>query len=173
MEELEKITAEFEKAIGEDLHKKWLVQADYFLKQYFRREENPFTPEDIVGEIIIKTIDEGGRNWDINKVALNAYMYNSIRSEVSNISERVSKYENVDFNDQEYASRTTEIYNRHFVSLTEIENANDYREMYNKCLKILAEDTDCCLVFMELREGKSEKEIAESLGFTVKADTCY
>ncbi len=166
MEEIKKNIEEFITAIKGDAHKKWLVHADHLLKIYFRRSEIPYTAEDVVGEVITKTVDEGGRNWDFNKVPLNVYMRNSIRSEVSNIYDRALKYENVDFNNQEYTLRTTEIYNQYSMSLNEIENANDFSELYDSCVEILADDTECCLVFMELREGKNRKEIAESLGLT-------
>ena len=168
MRDFENIITEFEEALNNGSHKKWLAQADYFLRINFQKEEIPYTAEDIVSEVITKTVDESGRNWDKNKVPLNAYMYNAIRSEVSNLTQKLHRYENVDFNNQEYAARTTAIYNRFFISLEEIESANDYMELYNNCLETLADDEECSLVLMELHEGKSEKEIALSLGISLQ-----
>ncbi len=172
MEDPEKLIDAFTEAISAgDAHKRWLVKADLLLKFYFKAKECAYQAEDIVNEIIRKTIDEGGRTWDMNKISIDVYMMKTIESEISNIVSKERNYETVDFNNNGFDERTSVIYNKHSTMRDAIEKQYDMDEFADKCLEILSDDTECGLVFLELQEGKYEKEIAESTGLTAKEVT--
>jgi DNA-directed RNA polymerase specialized sigma subunit len=42
------------------------------------------------------------------------------------------------------------------------------KEQLERCYKELLEDDDCALVFLEWKEGKTSKDISDSLGITVE-----
>ena len=159
-----KVIAAFIESLNGDSHKIWLYKADSLLSFYFRQKDTAYTAEDIISGIIAKTIDEGGRNWDMDKIPLDAYMMKTIESEVWNISRKGIQIETVDFNDTGMNSCSLEAINRHSLKQEDTDRDNDFRELYEACLDALSGDAECLQVFEELRKGATAVQIGKTLG---------
>lgn len=130
---------------------------------------------DIVGDLILKTID-GNRTWEKDKLPLNVYMYNNIKSEVSNIKTHEKKRlyittnndQDDDFNEEEVLSKVAlteeDISNPDFV--TDIEN----RELLELMEKEIEKDFECSILFEAMKEcdPKKNEELAKLTGYTVE-----
>lgn len=160
----DKIIAAFTESLNGDSHKQWLYKADWLLSCYTGQKETAYTAEDIVSEIIMKTIDDGGRNWDMDKVPLDVYMMKTIESEVWNITRKEMNMEKMDFNNYGNNRAAAEIINRHSDNPEEVRKERDFRELYENCLDVLSGDEECLRVFREMCSGVTEEQLGEICG---------
>ena len=167
-----KIFEEIELAYGDkERVKKWLVVADRYLKSYNNDKfERHWTAEDIVNEVITKTL-ENKRKWIPKNVPdLDKFIFMTIRSVVDdklgNRDKVLPPTEKIYAGDDdkeidliENNNKTDKDYILHDIERT---------EKFEKCYNELLEDDDCALVFLEWKEGKTSKDIAVSLGISVE-----
>lgn len=164
MDNPDRIISAITESLNGDSHKNWLYKADRLLIRYLGDRETAYKAEDIVSEIILKTIDEGGRNWDMDKVPLDAYMMKTIESVVWNIIRKDRYTEKMNFNNYKDNPSAAEIINRHSRNQDNTGLERDFREMYECCLDILAGDEECLKLFKEMRKGASEEQLEKLCG---------
>jgi RNA polymerase sigma factor (sigma-70 family) len=151
--------------------RRWLVVADRYLKSYNNDKfERHWTAEDIVNEVITKTL-ENKRKWIPEKVPdLDKFIFTTIRSVVD---DKVGDRNRVLPQKEKVQARRGDFEN----DLIEINNKTDKDyilhdieriEIFEKCYNELLEDDDCAIVFLEWKEGKTSKDIAVSLGISVE-----
>jgi DNA-binding CsgD family transcriptional regulator len=109
--------------------------------------------EDIVSNLFISFLDDGGRNWNKSKYPdFKKQIYSALDSEISNIvSKNFVKSENIEVE--------SEVYVLDFESL-------EYNELYNHCIAQLEKsgaDIDELLVFECMSKGLLRREIAYEL----------
>lgn len=144
--------------------RKWLRWADTTLK--LLGTEIPIqhiSAQDIVNNVIIKTI-EGDRKWEIDELPINVFMYNTIKSEVSNSKQFEKKriYANITASEE---SQNENEPKGDFNLLADIEN----KDLIKLCEKAIETDYDCSVVFEAMKEAdpSKNKEIAENTGYPV------
>jgi len=151
--------------------KNWLVVADRYLKSYRNDKfERHWRAEDIVMELIGKILD-GTRVWDPEKCAdLDNFIYMNTRSIVDGKFKNRDKVLPQKVNaSTRYGDRETDlIETNHKTDKYYILHEIELKEKLENCYKQLSDDDDCAIVFLEWKEGKTTREISESLGITVE-----
>lgn len=145
--------------------KEWLNHAHKFIRIYLNGNSKMIRAEDIVGDILLKMVN-GVRNWDQEKVDINAFMYNSIRSHVAGIAKKENRMESTDKYIPESDTFESNFEEKDCLTLDEIHLEQDIREKLEIVRRKLRDDDDCEIVFNCLREGMKESEIAEDLGIS-------
>ncbi|MCX6168350.1 MAG: hypothetical protein NTX65_03355 [Ignavibacteriales bacterium] len=150
-------------------YKRWIAHADKLLHIFLAgRTKLKYQADDIVHSIILKLLVEK-RKWDYQKYPdFGKYFCLLIKSEVSNLAKFEEKFIEIE-EDEEEPEDSVELFidrNRN-LSLEEILNSQDALELESRCMKLLEGDDDALLVFLELMEGRSNKETAESLGVEI------
>lgn len=152
---------------------KWLRWADTALK--LLAKEIPIqhiNAQDIVHAIVTKAIFDD-RSWDIGSLPVNVFMYNTIKSEVSNFKQKEKNriYARINDEDENDEDSENQLLDRDqaakddFNLAVQIENI----ELLELCAKSIEDDYDCAVVFEAMKEvdpGKN-KQIAEITGFSV------
>ena len=164
MENTEKrIVDAFAKAVDSADSLSWLRRTDILLR--FRKDgkENHVEAEDIVYEIITKTI-EGQRKWDIDNVPLNNYMNTQIWSEVANIRKRECKSTRVCFNDTDPGTAAEEAFNINSTERNDICDEFDWNNFLAECFRVNTGDGECQKCLEYLLEGRSLPDIFTFLG---------
>lgn len=117
--------------------------------------------EDIVSDLILSFLDEGGRNWYKDKhPSFEGQLFSSLDSEISNFVKTKFKATI----DLEYE---TEDFKGDFESL-------EYKQMYNQCMKALEDngaDIDELLVFECISKGLARRDIAAELNIPPESVT--
>ena len=171
-----KIFKEIEKAYKNRTRiKRWFVIANRYLKSYGNdKYERHWKAEDIVMELIGKIL-EGKRAWNIEQCPdLDKFVYMNIRSIVNaKLRNRKSVLPRKIKVRARYGDKETDLIEANHKTekdyiLHEIESA----EKLEGCYKLLLDDEDCALVFLEWKEGKTSREIAKSLGITIENVEC-
>ena len=160
-----RITEAFTKAVNSKEGLSWLRKADFIIRLAVKGREQYFTAEDIVYEIIAKTI-EGQRKWDIDNIPLSVYMARQIWSEVSNNLKRESKHTSADFRCAENDPVSKEIFNRHSSGKEEPSEEYDWNEFISQCYKALEDDSHCTALLKYILEGCDDPEAGEIPGLT-------
>lgn len=144
----------------------WLNFAQRYIRIIYKSDKCKPAAQDIVGDIVVK-IHTGERRWDPEKVNLNTFMYNSIRSHVSSQAKKEKRMISTDEyieGDDSFVNRYAEKY---YISKNEIEFAQDRKEELDIVMKAVKGDDVCELVLYSLIDGMEINEIAEYLGITV------
>lgn len=160
------IQKEFERIFDEEPQtvNKWLRWADTALK--LLGKEIPIqhiSGEDIVHEIIFKTFS-GDRTWDIDILPINVYMYNSIKSEVSNAKTNEKQIIHAEINDTDEDKDNNEP-----SSNSNLLNILEENDLIKLCERAIETNYDCSVLFEAMKEvdPSKNKEIAENTGFSV------
>ena len=166
-----KIFEEIEKAYkNKSRIKNWLVVADKYLKSYGNDKfERHWKAEDIVMELIRKML-EGKRVWNTEQCPdLNKFMYMNIRSIVdSKLKNRKRVLPGKVKVRTRYGDKETDLVEtNHKTEKDYILQEIEFTEKLESCYEQLLNDEDCALVFLEWKEDKTSREIAESLGISV------
>ena len=143
----------------------WLAYTHKLLKLYLNGgAEKLYEPQDVIHEIITRTL-EGTRKWDREKVpCLNTYMAMQIKSVVWNIAKKEKRMIPGSSIAGDELSEAEFWDSKQHLTLEEIESNADTKELLEKCYEILEEDTECSLVFIEMTAGNKNEEIAKKLG---------
>lgn len=155
----EEITTAISSVVTDDLFKKLVA---YTIKRLLFRFQIVYNPnkgfkghmaEDIVSNLFISFLDEGGRNWNKKKFPdFEKQIFSSLDSEISNIvNEKYIKSENLEVEDED--------------SVLDFESI-EYNELYNHCISHLEKsgaDIDELLVFECMSKGLMRREIADEL----------
>lgn len=145
--------------------KEWLNHAKKYIQLYLDGSNKMITAEDIVGDILIKMVN-GERNWNREKVDINAFMYNSIRSHVEAIAKKEKRTESTDKYLPETDSFESKFDDKLCLTLEAIYLQQDTKEKLAIVRNKLKDDEDCEIVFNCFHEGMNESEIAKDLGIS-------
>jgi hypothetical protein len=160
-----RIIEAFTKAVNSKEGLSWLRRAEFIISLTVKRREQYFTAEDIVYEIITKTI-EGQRKWDIDKIPLSVYMARQIWSEVSNNLKRESRHTSADFQYDKEDSVSRKIFNEHSSGREETCEEYDWNEFISQCYKALEDDRECTALLKYILEGCGDGEAGKIPGLT-------
>jgi DNA-directed RNA polymerase specialized sigma24 family protein len=158
-----RIVVAFEKAVESKECLSWLNRANFLLRMGMKGTERYITAEDIVYEVITKTI-EGQRQWDIDKIPLSVYMQEAIWSEFSNHLKKESRNTIVDFKSSQRKSSVREAINRYSTGRDEIEDEYDWNDFVSKCYEIAGDDYESRVFLDFILEDRRCRDIAEFLG---------
>jgi DNA-directed RNA polymerase specialized sigma24 family protein len=141
----------------------WLNYAVKFIKVFYRNDKFKPTAQDVVSDLLLK-IYTGERRWEPDKVDLNTFMYNNLRSHVGGLAKKEQRLVSADeYNaeDNSFSHRYAEDY---YVSKNEIEITQDRKEEVEIVLRSIKGDELCELVFYCMKDGMGINETAEYLG---------
>ncbi len=155
----EEISAAISNVMTPEFYKKLVA---YTIKRLLTKFQIVYDPikgfkghlaEDIVANLFISFLDDGGRNWYKTKHPnFTKQIYSSLDSEISNIvTGQFVKTENIEIEDEN--------------SLLDFD-CGEYTELYNHCIEQLEKsgaDIDELLVFECISKGLLRREIAEEL----------
>jgi RNA polymerase sigma factor (sigma-70 family) len=150
-------------------YKRWLQYADRLLKfKTGGRFARCYTAEDIVYEIISKTLT-GVIKWDTGRVpSLNTFMFYQVKSSIANIYKKennlVHIYNEEEGDEEEYRD-LTEYLNP--VKKEDFENRMDAEEVIGECRKELDGDDEAGIVFEEILKGNFNREISRDYGLSI------
>lgn len=125
--------------------------------------------EGIMNEIFGDLMD-GTRSWDMDKINIEQVLWKNIPSEVSNFAKKEQRFVPADTS----VNEQNEDSNSYMDSLIntppkDIEGTIDAVTIENYCVNnILTDDEDAKIVFDEMMLGKTQKQIAEYLGLTIR-----
>lgn len=175
------IANEFKRIFDEEPQrvKKWLKWADIALKA--RASEITVAHKsatDIVNDVIIKTIDSV-RTWDMEELPINVYMYNNIRSEVSNTKSKEKKRRYItigDESDENYSEEDelkqtkTNNNDNDNASITDFVTEIENKDLIELISKEIEKDYECSVLLEAMKEAdyNKNKELAETTGYTVE-----
>ena len=159
----ERIVDAFAKAVDSVDCLSWLRRAERSLSLRKDGKEKHVEAQDIVYEIITKTI-EGQRKWDIDNVPLNKYMYRQIRSEISNIRKRERKITRVCLDYTKPGSPARKIYNGYSTVREKTCDDFEWDEFLEECYRVNAGDEECRQFLKYLLEGRTLPDIFDLLG---------
>lgn len=158
-----RIVDAFKKAVESKECLSWLNRAEFLLRIRIKGTERYMTAEDIVFEVITKTI-EGQRQWDIDKIPLSIYMQEAIWSEFSNHLKKERRNINVDFKSRQKKSVVREAVNRYSTARDEIEDEYDWNDFVSQCYDTAGDDYESRVFLDFILEDKKCRDIAEYLG---------
>ncbi|QQS37784.1 MAG: sigma-70 family RNA polymerase sigma factor [Ignavibacteriales bacterium] len=147
--------------------KEWLSHANRFIQVYYANIKIKPSAEDIVGDLIVK-IYQKNRRWNYEKIDINSFMYNAIRSHVCAEAKKVKKLVTTDEYDSEEFIFKNKYENEYHISLREIEFLQDIKEKMEIVLGQIKGDEDCEIIFYCLLEGLKPRHIADDLGISVR-----
>jgi RNA polymerase sigma factor (sigma-70 family) len=168
-----KIFEEFINAIDgkEGYFEKWMVYADILLTQNYKGVEiNNYDAYDIVSEVMLK-FAEGKRKWDTDKFEeINCIIYKNIKSFIDNLSKKEIRSVSTEKLMQNYDNDENTVLDIMSSEQAEtIEEEIETKDILEKCLDDLADDTVSGIALLEFSKGKTNKEVAEYLGLDVKS----
>ncbi len=164
------ILKEIEKIIrNSELYNKLLKRAEYYLAYSCPHLKSIYEPEDIINNLC-ESLITGRRKWDKDKIdSLFVHMMSNIRSVVDNIrnlseEKKVLEYDKYESKEEMYISAV----DKSVPDKWKQEEESDLEEM-KKNVQGFVEDMsiECQLVYHDILEGKTNKEIAEDLGVSV------
>lgn len=125
--------------------------------------------EVILHEVIGDLID-GTRDWDMDKYKLEQVLWMNIKSELSNLAKKEKRFVSagnpVNGENEESNSDFDSLIN---TPAADVAGSIDADAIENYCTDvILKDDIDAQIVFNEMLTGKTQKQIAEDLGLTVR-----
>ena len=147
----------------------WLEHADKLIKIKLNgRASQPYSAADIVGEIIVKVMDDI-RTWDMERVPdINKFMYMQIRGVVDNKYQKERRLVSREKFNPDDGSFSVIDEMELKLELSEILKDQDIREAFSLCFKEIEEDTEMGVVFLSWSEGNESQEMAKDFGLTVK-----
>ena len=148
----------------------WIRHAEILLKNKAGDLKNRcMTAEDIVHEIICRTI-EGKRKWDRKRVPnLNTYMWGQISSLVDSETRKAVRFTYPE-PDENAGKKAAPVILEEIpdYSVPDIGEDTDAAALEKKCLKLLEDDPAALKVFNEMMKGSKNREIVEDLGLSYK-----
>jgi DNA-directed RNA polymerase specialized sigma24 family protein len=153
----------FKKAVESKESLSWLKRAEFLLRMNMKGTERYLTGEDIVYEVITKTI-EGQRQWDIDKIPLNIYMQEAIWSEFSNYQKKERKNTNVDFKAKQDNTAIKDALICYATGREEADDEYDWKDFVTRCYETAGDDYESKVFLDYILEGKRCRDIAEFLG---------
>jgi DNA-directed RNA polymerase specialized sigma24 family protein len=158
-----RIVDAFKEAVESEETLSWLRRAKFLLRMKMKGTERYITAEDIVYEVIAKTI-EGQRQWDMDKVPLSIYMKEAIWSEFSNHRKKEKRNLNVDFKASRNKTVVRDAVKRYATGREETEDEYDCRDFVARCYEAAGDDYEARIFLDYILDGKKCRDIAEFLG---------
>jgi RNA polymerase sigma factor (sigma-70 family) len=148
-----------------------MVYADILLTQHYKGVEiNNYDAYDVVSEVMLK-FAEGVRNRNEEKFEeINNIMYKNIMSFIDNLARK--EYRNISSEKLMLKHDCEENTVLDVISSEQVPAVDEEietKDILEKCLEELEEDTVSGIALLEFSKGKTNKEIAEYLGMDVTA----